>query len=508
MPLPCFIARATMRGPKAEESSLVAETFYTRFYGLKIPAFHVTPDASFFFATDTHQQAVGVIEYGVAAGKGFIVVTGEVGVGKTTVLRAVLDRMDAARARVIYLFNPDLSTGEMYAAILEGLDNSSTHRSESIPEMLRRIQEALLTFNERGIPVILAVDEAQNMPENTLEHLRVLSNLETSKTKLLQIILVGQPELDVLLLRPSLRQLAQRIAVRARISRLTYAQSRRYVLHRLACCGRSMEPPLFTAPALWYLAWRARGIPRSLNILCDNALINGYGQNSPVINLDIAREASRSLRPTRKEFNYGGRAMVALFLLLLVGGVSTQVWHGATHGLGAIDHAKARDSQVGATTSMPPSPASSPMPDVVTPSPKLEPDPLLRSGTTATVADAAADAHESVQPSAPIENPARSTQDPAPPAMNLENPVQSTQAPAPPAKNLSDSATASLNDGPTTWIVEYGDSLYRACRVTYGHCSPAEVKAVIAANPRIRSSGILWPGDHILLPPRSQLLTQ
>ena len=195
----------------------MSETYYGRFYGFDSPPFHITPDPSLLFATETHQQALGAIEYGIAAAKGFIVITGEVGVGKTTVLRVCLDRLEPSKNKIIYLFNPALTIAELYATLLEGLD-VSLHTDHNPADTLRRLQQALLAMHEAGTQVILAVDEAQNMPEQTLESLRILSNLETAKSKLLQIILVGQPELEAALAKHSLRP--SRNAVRALCSNL------------------------------------------------------------------------------------------------------------------------------------------------------------------------------------------------------------------------------------------------------------------------------------------------
>jgi general secretion pathway protein A len=290
----------------------MSETYYGAFYGFHTAPFHVTPDASLLFPTATYLAASGAIEYGITAGKGFIVVSGQVGVGKTTVLRACLERLDPAKTKIIYLFNPALTTAELYATILDELD-PNLRISMSPGDTLRTLLRCLLEAHQAGIQVVLAVDEAQNMPEQTLESLRILSNLETTRTKLLQIILVGQPELDDLLNKHSLRQLAQRVAVRAHIKRLTFRQSCRYIQHRTRCAGRSRS--LFTAPAQWYIAIAARGIPRTINICCDNALINGYGHSAQRISLGIAREACGSLEyrwPLRRAATLTGALIVLL----------------------------------------------------------------------------------------------------------------------------------------------------------------------------------------------------
>lgn len=501
----------------------MAETFYTSFYGMRSPPFHVTPDASLFFATDTHQQAMAAIEYGVAAGRGFIVVTGEVGVGKTTVLRAVLDRFDPEKTRVIYLFNPDLTVAELYAAILEGLDSGAQPSTEPA-ETLRLVQESLLKFNRRGVSVVLAVDEAQNMPESTLEHLRVLSNLETRKSKLLQIVLVGQPELDSMLRRQSLRQLAQRVAVRATIAPLTFGQSCRYIVHRLTCCGRSIEPPLFTTPALWYIARRARGIPRSLNIFCDNALINGYGYNAPVISLRIVREALRPLQqPTRTAGLALRWAALSFLVLLLVGGIYLY-WQGRevpTPPATATGAAPASATQ----------PTQQPMNAPQTPSPSASTDaknsPSASPGQEGAVAVATSEpASASGTPALPGTGDAADAGKPTPGsppeqtagASTAMNPTAPPSAPGPSGggaagdaatRDRASDADVTRANAPRaarsrTWLVKRGDSLFKACLVTYGRCDRASLRAILASNPKLRSRQVLWPGDVIVLPPLAE----
>jgi general secretion pathway protein A len=295
------------------------ETFYGGFYGFESAPFHVTPDPTLLFPTETHRAALGAIEYGIAAGKGFIAVTGEVGVGKTTVLRVCLDGLDSTKYKIIYLFSPALSTAELYATILEDFDVTLPPTSNAT-DLLRVLQRTLLAVHESGQQVVLAVDEAQQMPEATLESLRILSNLETDKSKLMQIILVGQPELEAVLAKHSMRQLAQRIAVRARVKSLTFKQSCRYIVHRTRCAGRLATRPLFTTPALLYVAFIAGGIPRTINICCDNALINGYGHAAERINFRIAREACKAMKFRSPLWR---AAAVAAALLALVGLIAT-----------------------------------------------------------------------------------------------------------------------------------------------------------------------------------------
>ncbi len=273
----------------------MTQLFYGHFYGLRSPPFHITPDPGLLMLTEIHRQAVGALLYAIRAGKGFVVVTGEVGVGKTTILHYCLDQLDKEHTRMstcTILTYP----AAVFSALQQELVGAAATASEGAETIIQQLQIALIEQHRLGNAVVLAIDEAQNMPEDTLEALRLLSNLETAREKLIQILLVGQPELDALLARRSLRQVAQRVAVRAYIGKLSWRQSCRYVQHRLVQSGRPIEPPLFTTTALWYLAFAARGVPRTLNVYCDNALINGFGHRARRITLRIAREAARSLR--------------------------------------------------------------------------------------------------------------------------------------------------------------------------------------------------------------------
>lgn len=423
----------------------MTETYYDHFYGFDSPPFHITPDPSVLFATETHQQALGAIEYGIASGKGFIVITGEVGVGKTTVLKMCLDRLESKHVKIIYIFDPSLATAELYETILEGLDVALRAGRKPV-STLHRLQRALLNTHKAGTQVIVAVDEAQNMPEQTLESLRILSNFETAKWKLLQIILVGQPELETMLAKHSLRQLAQRVAVRARIKPLTLRQSWRYIEHRGQCAGRIGKGPLFTAPALWYLAATARGIPRTINICCDNALINGYGHAAQRISLRIARESCRALQfraPFRRV------ALLAMAATVLVGAVvSGDVF--LRHFLAAPARGDAlestlRDRPVGYE------PERAQLPVAATPS--------------------------------------------APPSL-------AAGAPAPTA---IDSAPSELRNDQRQqpiwkWLVRKGDSIYKACRAAYGQCDEQTLRAVYAYNPQLAPNAMIRQGMFIIMP--------
>ncbi len=249
---------------------------YLSFYGLSREPFHITPDPEFLFMSPSHKEAFAALVYGVEQRKGFICLIGEVGTGKTTILRAYLKEIfEGATTYPIYLFNPALTFESLLSTILGEM---GVEVKERIPaeELLKCLHKTLIKEYKCNRNVVLLIDEAQNMPNATLESLRMLSNLETTTDKLIQIVLVGQPELDRKLRRFSLRQLRARIAVQARIRPLTPTESRTYIRHRLAQAGSS-DVNLFTPTAVRAIIKYAKGNPRAINILCDNALVTGYG---------------------------------------------------------------------------------------------------------------------------------------------------------------------------------------------------------------------------------------
>jgi type II secretory pathway predicted ATPase ExeA len=267
---------------------------YGEFYGFRSEPFHVTPDASLVYLSEQHREAIGVMEYGLRERKGFIVLTGEVGVGKTTVLRHSLRRLDPDAAAIVYVVQPALSPRQLMALVWQELaedpDTTNVPWIGDMGEVIRRLLFRLKELHDDGKIIVIVIDEAQTMPVETLESLRLLSNLETDKQKFVQIVLAGQPELEDKLERHELRQLNQRIAVRARLRELDRAESLAYVAYRLRmAAGRAVEP--FDKGALRYIVGAAGGNPRRLNIFCDNALINGLGHRATTVTRRIAAEA-------------------------------------------------------------------------------------------------------------------------------------------------------------------------------------------------------------------------
>ena len=261
---------------------------YSRFYGFTTEPFQNTPDLDFLFLSPNHKEALACLEYGIQQRKGFIAVTGEAGVGKTIILRSYLTKVDAQKQKTIYVLNPKLTFDSLLTTILKEL--SAEPVAGIAAQKLNQLHEVLIAEYRNDHTVVLIIDEAQHIPIETLESIRMLSNMETATEKLIQIVLVGQPELDALLNRSELRHVRERIALRARIAPLTKTESEEYIDHRLNLV--SLEPrSVFSKQALDRIVKSANGIPRRLNILCDAVLIAGFGYRHAIISGGIAKEA-------------------------------------------------------------------------------------------------------------------------------------------------------------------------------------------------------------------------
>jgi general secretion pathway protein A len=263
---------------------------YERFYGLSRTPFAVTPDPAMLFMSRIHREALATIIYGVETRKGFIVCTGEVGTGKSTIIRAFFDQTRADAVKLIYIFTPQVTPFEMARFVCRelGLDDPP-----SIFAAVPCLQLKLLEVFESGKTVVLMIDEAQLLPPETLEFLRLLSNFETDTEKLIQIVLVGQPEVDTMLARPDMRQVNQRVALRARLGAFGVEESVDYIEHRLRVSGAGDIAQVMSPSAAWLIAEAAGGIPRRINILADNALIAGFGAAQRPLGSQLAGTAVR-----------------------------------------------------------------------------------------------------------------------------------------------------------------------------------------------------------------------
>jgi len=264
---------------------------YLEYYGLTEPPFDITPNPRFLFYSAKHREALNHLLYGIRERKGFVQLTGEVGAGKTTLCRAMLEALEGHYATALIL-NPLMSPKELLKAVaLEyGLPINGLDRLE----ILSVINHFLLQQVERNQDTVLIIDEAQDLTDELLEQVRLLSNLETDNRKLLQIVLMGQPELRDRLNNPRLRQLRQRITVRYHLPPLSRYEVNHYIQHRLQVAG-AKGAPYFTQPALWRVYNYSQGIPRLLNAICDKALLAGFVSQCEKIDYQMVGRAVREL---------------------------------------------------------------------------------------------------------------------------------------------------------------------------------------------------------------------
>ena len=265
---------------------------YQGFFGLRELPFNITPDPRFLYLSPTHQEALRHLRYGIAEKKGFIVLVGEVGCGKTTLCRKFLTELDPQHYDTALVLNPRVTETQMLKAILTELGEPNLARSKN--DLVAQMNQVLLDRIAKGREIVLIIDEAQNLEVGVLEQVRLLSNLETDRQKLLQIVLMGQPELKEILARRELRQLRQRILVHCELQPLSETDTRQYVQHRLSLAGANGRPT-FTRWALRSIHQRSCGVPRVVNTLCDRALLSAFVRDSTEVSYWDVRRAARDL---------------------------------------------------------------------------------------------------------------------------------------------------------------------------------------------------------------------
>ncbi len=522
---------------------------YLAFYGMRQEPFHITPDPEMLFPSPTHREALATLIYGVEQRKGFVAITGEVGLGKTTILRALLDRVDTRALHVVYVFDPIVSFDDLLATIFEELELGEL--PETTSKCVRRLFRELIEYYRRDETVVLVIDDAQKMPPETLEGLRILSNLETQSAKLLQIVLAGQPELESMLQQPRLRQLNQRIAVRAHIRPLSRRESVAYVQHRLAKTCSDGAAAVMTRRAQMRIAKASKGVPRLINILSDNALVTGFGYGRRPVDSRIVREVIADQRPLRRPLKLLPRASVAALVCLIVAAgalamVRSQplpvdrlheealaalrgwvVKSGADSE--AAGESAGRRVKTAAVWEMsladPPTPApsgigprASEARDATAPGPTLkdlapQPDPVRGGAVRLPSAHTARSQAEVARELAPPDQRAAAPVAVVPPTGwdELDETIGSIASPVDPATDQgADAETRGSSPPPRTTApepprvvirkVRVGDSLWAMMSDVYGEATPELLQVVVAANPDIEDRDTIQPGQEIAFP--------
>jgi general secretion pathway protein A len=356
---------------------------YLSLFGLKQEPFSIAPDPRYLFMSERHREALAHLLYGVRGGGGFVLLTGEIGAGKTTVCRCFLEQIPK-RCNVAYIFNPKLTVEELLRTICDEFHVPAAHAGQgrtTVKDYVDALNEFLLKTHAVGQNNVLIIDEAQNLSADVLEQLRLLTNLETSERKLLQIILIGQPELRTMLARPELEQLAQRVTARFHLDALTLKETVQYIRHRLAVAGMNRPTP-FDRDALLRIFEVSRGVPRRINLLCDRALLGAYAVGKPRADREIVDKAALEVfgRDERAAARRPATRRIAVFALGAVAGavlVGAALW-----GVEAFSH---RPAAAAAPSRVPA--ASAPMP--VAASAPGAPAPLAAAASRPTAAASA-----------------------------------------------------------------------------------------------------------------------
>lgn len=271
---------------------------YTEYFGLRDRPFSIAPDPEYLYMSIRHREALAHLIYGLQTDGGFVLLTGEVGTGKTTVCRCLLEQVPDD-AEIAFVLNPKVSATELLETICDELGINCPEHTTSIKIFVDAINHFLLATHAKGRKTVLIIDEAQNLSIDVLEQIRLLTNLETNKKKLLQVIMIGQPELRDMLKRQDLRQLEQRVTARYHLQPLNYPEALAYISHRLQVAG--VERPLFSRRALRMLFRLSGGVPRLINLLCDRALLGAYATNQNSVTPKLVRTTAKEIFGTEPE---------------------------------------------------------------------------------------------------------------------------------------------------------------------------------------------------------------
>jgi general secretion pathway protein A len=291
---------------------------YAAHFGLTERPFSLAPDPRYLFLSDGHREALAHLVYGLQGG-GFVQLTGEVGTGKTTVCRALLDQLPP-EVDVAMIFTPRLTAVELLAAICTELHLDAPAGTSSVKQLVDALSRKLLEAHARGRRTVVIIDEAQNLSMEVLEELRLLTNIETTKEKLLQVILIGQPELVDVMQRPELRQLGQRVTARYHLRPFAFAETKAYVRHRLEVAGQ--RDSMFTRAAVWTAHRRSGGVPRLINNICDRALLGAYASGKRRITAGIVRRAAREVLGPGAGRYWAEAGVAAIIVIAVLAGAS------------------------------------------------------------------------------------------------------------------------------------------------------------------------------------------
>ncbi len=465
---------------------------YRAFFGFREKPFNLTPDPKFLYLNASYREALAALHYGVGERKGFVSLIGEAGTGKTTLLRRLLSEIPR-ETRSVLVINPAIGFEEMLRFILTDLGRTPAPGATKL-DMLEVLNAELLDTLARGGNVVVLIDEAQDLTIPVLEELRLLSNLETAKEKILQLVLAGQPEFDGILARPEIRQLRQRISVRARLRPLARSEVKNYVGARIAAAGGDVRG-LFTSPALFRLWWFSAGVPRLVNAACDNALVTAYARGKRTIGW---REIGEAMRDLRRQVSWApsrfGRLLTLLTAAIVGGGLA----------LGAL--ALVRDGHL---------PFLEPL---VAPGPTATPVATQTAPPTATPTEIAATATAAPTPDVgavgvPADGDA-ATASGAPTAIGSED-VGSTVTPSSaPSGTPAPTETPGPTDTPAASVapedasarnlrirVNDGDTLTDIAVRYYGNAGARVLALIRAANRWLDDPDVLLSGKMLTLPP-------
>lgn len=365
---------------------------YSKYFGFSDLPFTIAPDPRYLYLSAQHREALASLLYGINCNGGFVLLTGDVGTGKTTVCRCLLEQLPAS-AEVAFILNPKYSITELLEAICDELKIPYQHSRSQIKGYIDALNAHLLDAHARGINTVLIIDEAQNLSLDVLEQIRLLTNLETSSQKLLQIILIGQPELLDKLARPELRQLDQRITARYHLNALSRTELAAYVSYRLAVGGS--DAPLFSRAALWRLHRLTGGVPRRVNIICDRALLGAFVERRGKVGWGVLARAAREVRG--QQAKPAPRWRLAVLSVVLLGLLLGLVfWYPGGPGAGLAEMVPAMPAEVQASV-----PASAPAAPLDPPLPQEAPEPVPEPAPQQAPEQTPAELPEAAQPASP-----------------------------------------------------------------------------------------------------------